>query len=340
MDFAGCGSEYDAGMSDIGRRCGLLCWMMALLALSLSCADAAPGEEPAKAREARIVSTVPAATLNLVLIGAADRLVGVTKYDGPYLPGEKKDLPVVGDYQTMNYEQLVKLKPTVLVIQTAESRIPPRLKELVKEQGIELLNMKFDHVADIWTSVRLLGKAAGKEAEAEGAIKKGQGELEELRMKYKDAAHPKVLYLVSPKLMLMCGGGTFIDEMIIAAGGENVGAKAGEGFIETSRETLVKLAPEVLLIGAREETGPVRDDPRLEKWMELPVPAARNKRVYLVTDDGSQMASVNIGKNVRAVAELIHRGEGEGAGRGAVGRRADAATTQNHPDRAAEGMPR
>ena len=81
-------------------------------------AQSAAAEQPARPR---IVSTVPAATLNLVLIGAADELVGVSKYDVSYLPAAQKNLPVVGDYETMNYEELVKLKPTVLVIQTVES---------------------------------------------------------------------------------------------------------------------------------------------------------------------------------------------------------------------------
>src|SRR4051812_14729778 len=78
----------------------------------------------------RIVSTVPAATLNLVLIGAADRLVGVSKYDVLYLPPDKQNLPVVGDYNTLNYEQLVKLHPTTLVIQMAETRIEPKLRQV------------------------------------------------------------------------------------------------------------------------------------------------------------------------------------------------------------------
>ena len=261
------------------------------------------------ASASRIVSTVPAATLNLVLIGATDELVGVSKYDVIYLPENKRDLPIVGDYETINYEQLAKLKPTTLIIQTAESRIPPRLKTMAAEQKINLVNLRFDHVDDIWTSVKTLGKVAGKEADAQRAIEKAQADLKELENHYRNAPHPKVLYLVSPKLMLMCGGDTFIDQMITAAGGDNVGAKTGEGFVDVSRETMVKLAPDVLLIGAMEEPGEIANDPRLAPWLNLPVPAAKNKRIYLVTDSNSLMASVAIAKHVRALADLFHRGE-------------------------------
>jgi len=277
-------------------------------------APAAPAAAPAAKAPAivigpRVVSTVPAATLNLVLMGAADNLVGVSKYDKIYLPPDKQDLPVVGDYQDLNYEQLVKLKPNVLVMQQDETRIEPRLKRFVADQHIELINMHFENVADIWKSVAALGKAVDRERDAARAIEKAQRDLAEVTAKYQHAPHPKVLYLVSPKLMLISGGHTFIDEMITAAGAVNVGAKAGNGFIETSRETIVKLAPEVLMIGALDETEEIVNDPRLTTWADLPVPAARSKRIFLVTDGNSLMASVDIGKNVRSLAELIHRGE-------------------------------
>src|SRR6185295_9830228 len=70
----------------------------------------APAETPGP----RIVSTVPAATLNLTLIGATNHLVGVTKYDRLFLPPDKQNLPTLDSFN-FNYEQLVKLRPTVLI---------------------------------------------------------------------------------------------------------------------------------------------------------------------------------------------------------------------------------
>ncbi len=263
----------------------------------------------------RIVSTVPAATLNLVLIGAAGELVGVSKYDLKYLPEEEKTLPVVGDYEMMNYEELVKLKPTVLVIQTAESRIPPRLKETAAAEHIQILNMHFESVEDIWTSTAELGKAAGMEAAAEAAIDGAKKELAEIQAEYKNAPHPKVAYLVSPSDMVISGGKTFVHEMIEMAGGDDVGPIAGDQYPTFGRETLVRLQPEVLLLGAVEEEAAAENDPRSAKWASLPVPAAKDHRVYLVTDPNSQMASVDIGKSVRGLATLIHAGDAAAAAR-------------------------
>src|SRR3569833_655840 len=94
-----------------------------LLGLVLSlCACGKPPAPVATAPAAkgpRIISTVPAAALNIVLIGGVDALVGVSPYDTLYLPDDKKDLPAVGDYnlEKLNYEQLINLHPTALVVQ-------------------------------------------------------------------------------------------------------------------------------------------------------------------------------------------------------------------------------
>jgi len=276
--------------------------------------DNQPVKPPATAPAGpRVVSTVPSATMNLMLINALDRVVGVSTYDQLFLPQDKQQLPVVGDYESMNYEQLIALSPTALVIQQAPSRISPRLKEVAAAHGIELVNMKFDHVEDIWPSVRSLGRVSGHEKDAEEAIDKAQHELTELKVLYggKDVVRPKVVYLASPQLMLIAGKNTFIDEMITLAGGENAGAKAGNDFLEVGREAIVKLAPDVLIVDVSEQPPPqgdMADDPRLQAWMKLPIPAARNKRVYLLTDGNALMASVAIGRNVRMLAGLIHEG--------------------------------
>jgi iron complex transport system substrate-binding protein len=259
----------------------------------------------------RVVSTVPAATMNLMLINALDHVVGVSTYDQLFLPEEKRNLPVVGDYESMNYEQLIALSPTALVIQQAPSRISPRLKEVAAAHNIELANMTFNHVEDIWESVRTLGRISGHEKDASEAIDKAQHELQELKILYggKDVVRPKVLFLASPQLMLIAGKNTFIDEMITLAGGENAGAQAGNDFLEVGREAIVKLAPEVLIVDISEQPPPqgeMADDPRLQTWLKLPIPAARNKRVYLLTDGNALMASVAIGRNVRMLAGLIH----------------------------------
>ncbi len=158
-----------------------------------------------------------------------------------------------------------------------------------------------------------LGKAAGKEKEAEAAIAEAQGDLKDLKLLYATPPHPRVLVILSAESMMVAGKDSFVDEMITAAGGENLGAGVGRYFPDINREAVVNLAPEVLLIGAVEEPGMTLADPRLKTWANIPIPAVRNHRVYLVTDSNTQLASVNVAKQARMLAEMIHAGDAPAA---------------------------
>ncbi len=260
----------------------------------------------------RIVSTVPAATFNLMLIGsAADRLVGVSRYDKGYLPQNLQNLPVVGDYETLDMELLLKLKPTSLIIQMAESRIPQTLRDRAAAAHFELVNVRFDTIEGIWKNARTLGRIANCPEQAESAIARAQFRLKEITDTYAITGRPKpkVLYIIARQGLEVAGGESILNEMIQLAGGENLGATVGVGFPSVSREAIAKLAPEVLLVGAPSETDQVQNDPRIDLWMQLPIPAAANKRIFLVVGPNSQMASLNIAESVQELATLIHKGE-------------------------------
>ncbi len=212
----------------------------------------APATAPATSADTtpRIVSTVPAATLNLVLIGAADRLVGVTKYDQIYLPEAQRDLPVVGDYETMNYEKLVSLHPSAVIVQMNDAMISQRTRDLAAQYHFDLVNIQIDTLDDLWKTVGVLGHISGRDAAAAKAVLLARAELKEIADAVAGQPRPKVVYVTSRDPMYIAGAKTFLDQMVTLAGGDNVGAKVGTLFPVISNETLVKLAPDVLLIGA------------------------------------------------------------------------------------------
>jgi iron complex transport system substrate-binding protein len=294
--------------------------ILALFVLALSACgktETPPASAPATRADSgtpRIISTVPAATLNLVLIGGVDTLVGVSPYDKLNLPEDKQNLPAVGDYnlETLNYEQLINLQPTALIVQTAEAHIPARLRQLAESQHFDIINIKLDTTDDLWSTVRALGRAAKRENAADTAILKAKAELKEIAKSYEGKARPKVVYIVGNNPLTIVGGDNFMNEMLTLAGGDNAGAKVGKSFINISNETLVQLAPDVLLVGAPSEPDQQpADDPRLAPWERYDIPAVRNQRVFLVTDPEALTASVNLPKSIRNLSELIHKGQPE-----------------------------
>ncbi|HUO07979.1 MAG TPA: ABC transporter substrate-binding protein [Phycisphaerae bacterium] len=257
----------------------------------------------------RIVSTVPAATLNLVLIGAVDTLVGISTYDQPFLPDDKQNLPIVGDYFHLSYETLVALHPTAIIIQDAEPRIPTRLRELATQHHFDIVNIKIDTMEDIWGAVKTLGKVSNHDAGAAAGITEAREELKLLSIAMENRPHPKVLYVLERSPMSVAGSGSFMGEIIELAGGENVGAKVPGLYPAISNETLVKLAPDVLLISAPSQMPQHDNDDRLEPFAHLPIPAAWNNRIFLVTDGDAMVASLKLPRQVQELAAMIHKGE-------------------------------
>lgn len=258
----------------------------------------------------RIISTVPAATAQLIQIGAVDQLVGVTRYDLPILPPGKEGLPIVGDYDTLNYELLLKLLPTALVVQMTPSHITPRLREIVADQHIDLVNIKLDTLADLYRTAQALGRISGRAKQAADAVTAMQTALANIQRQWAHGPHPRVAYLLSASPIMVVGGGTFMDEMLKIAGSQNVCATQGGDYPTINRETLIKLAPDVLLIAAAGEppsTG--LQDPRLAPWIDLPIPAARQSRIYLVTEPNGELATLTIADQLRTLARTIHQGD-------------------------------
>ncbi len=269
----------------------------------------APATTPA-ATGPRIISTVPAATMQLLQIGVVDQLVGVTKYDLPILPPGKENLPVVGDYDTLNYELLIKLHPTALVVQMTPSHITARLKEIIADNHIELVNVKLDTIADLYATAEALGRVSNHTKEAAAAITSVRNTLANIQRQWADAPHPRIAYLLSASPIMAVGADTFMDETLKISGSINVCAAIGSDYPIINREALIKLAPDVLLIAAAGEPPSAGlQDPRLAPWIDLPIPAARHNRIYLITDPNGQLSTLDIAKQVRALARIIHQAD-------------------------------
>lgn len=256
----------------------------------------------------RMVSTVPAATLQLVEMGAADRLVGVSSYDKNNLPEDQQNLPIVGDYLNIDYEKVLLLKPTHVIVQIADDRMEPRLKEIAEKNHIEIINVKLSTLDDLFTTADKLGQAAGVADRARLMISMARGQLTAIEQKTATLPKPKTLYVMGKSPIFVVGKDGLWDQLLKIAGANNVGAQMqGSYFPQISTEALIALAPEVLLIsapGEPDQQGPL--DPRLKQWQAIPTPAARAGRIHLITAGGMSLGSLAVADNALTLARVIH----------------------------------
>lgn len=220
----------------------------------------------------RIVSLVPSATLTLQALGAQGQVVARTDFD---TMAWARDLPSVGGGLEPSMEAIVSARPD-LVIRFAgpqDPRTPARLDEM----GIPHLAIRPDRVADVLEEIRLLGVATGHQDAAESLASTIRDTLSAIGAR--SAAKPpvRIAYVLGGTPPWVAGPDTYIDELILLAGGVNVfsdldrlyGSVSPEEFV--AREIDVVMTPRGsrferrLVPGARfVEAGPA---------MELPGPA-------------------------------------------------------------------
>jgi iron complex transport system substrate-binding protein len=128
-----------------------------------------------------------------------------------------------------------------------------------------------------------------------------------------------VLFVVSTSPVIAAGNGTFLDEIVRAAGGRNAAAGYAGRYPRLSVEDLLTASPDIILVARM--TGMEGFSSDLTRWVE--VPAFRNGDVVsldgdLVTRPGPRMVAV-----LERVAEVLsawrerHAGSA-GGGKGAA----------------------
>jgi iron complex transport system substrate-binding protein len=102
-------------------------------------------------------------------------------------------------------------------------------------------------------NIQTVGTLTGHTDEAKALTASLQKRIDAAVASVKPGEPVKVFYELDgasdPAKPWTVGSGTFIDELITLAGGVNVAAAAGPGYLQLSQEALVLADPQVILLG-------------------------------------------------------------------------------------------
>ena len=218
------------------------------------------------AAEVRIVSLSPAITRTLADLAVASMIVGRT----PHCHSIKQSVPVVGDLVNVDYEQLVRLNPTHILVQPPSSGLDPHLAEVAKEHGWKIATWKLNTVDDIEQLVRDLPGTlfADGTPELAEASKHAARMLNDIANAMSPAQpttfRGKVIIVNSVDPILAGRSGTYLGDILAAQGGVN--AVADKGWVQLSMEDAARINPDAIIVinttgveGAPELLGPLWD---------------------------------------------------------------------------------
>jgi iron complex transport system substrate-binding protein len=231
----------------------------------------------------KIISLAPANTEILYALGAGDRVIAVSEYcNYPEDTQGKQKLPTG---ENLNMESVLALKPDAVFM--GKMSVMNEQIQQMEDAGIKVVVTEANSIDETYKSIRLMGKAVGKEKEAEQIVENMEKGFASIREQVKGKTAKTVYVEVSPLQfgLWSCGKNTFIQELIEIVGAKNIFEDV-EGWSAVSEEQVLARNPEIIFTTASPITGiedPVGEIVSRSQWNTLE--AVKNNKVIMLDAD-------------------------------------------------------
>ena len=246
----------------------------------------------------RIVSISPAITEVMFLVGAQDKLVGVSDFCN--YPPETEKITKIGGMHNINFEQLLSLHPDVVLI---GSMISQKDVDAIEKMGIPVIciveESSLEGMAEM---MEVVGKITQCEGKGNAEAAKWRERIAELRGNAPNPADRKCVYYVvgfgdggdftAPK-------NTHIQEIIELAGGRNAGDSLTGWNI--SREYLFKVNPDIIVVRREDRDAFVSRHPYTQ------LDAVKNGKVYPIESGWIDVVSLRNMQEVDYIREICEK---------------------------------
>ena len=282
----------------------LTTWMMVAL-FSGGCRQSPP--PPTAATGAvRIVSLSPAISRTLVDFGLDHLIVGRSAWCSSLDPA----IPVAGDLYDIDYERLIRLGPTHVLVQPPSTGLDPGLQRLAAERGWSIGQWTFNTLDDIEQMVRevpaVLYPSQGPDRAAAAA------RAADILNRMAAALTPgtdrawagrTLLVAGTEPSVLVFGQGTYLDDVLTALGAKN--ATTNSGWAELSLEDVIRLDPEAIIVVR--DRGPSDIDPieAAGPLGSLDTTARRNGRIAVLWHADAMLPSSAVVEVAGSLREVL-----------------------------------
>jgi iron complex transport system substrate-binding protein len=295
------------------------CLGLLLLSLSYSCSVNHPaGQETAAARPEsgvaytdgigrpvildrhpmRIVSLAPSVTEVLYLIGADDRLIGVTTHCD--WPEDAKRKPKIGSLLNPGYEMILAARPDLIIASTAGNDQAAVYK--LAGLGLPVFVTAPRSVDGIFEATLAIGRITDRPGEAERLVAEAKLRLQEISHRLAGLPPVRALFITWFDPLLAPGRRTFENDVLSLANIQSVSASSDEYYPRLSLEQVVAQNPEVILT-VDYPGKPFPDLRMVAGWQTLD--AVKQGRVYIL-NEVLQHPSPRFVEGVEELARKLH----------------------------------
>jgi iron complex transport system substrate-binding protein len=234
----------------------------------------------------RIVCLIESALSGIYMLGEEKRVIGIARniYTGdvhPYYAAldpriRDKKLPAPGNWDFVNLESLLALKPDLVIIWAQQSEVIAALEE----KGIPVFGVFIQRKEDVYQEMQALGKITGNLKRAEELVAYTRRELARFQDRVGSLSaekRPGIYYMwAQGNLETSCGEST-VNDLIRLAGGRNVCASLPNEHLIVNMEKVLAWNPDLIVMWTNERKNP-EDIIRDPQWKRIK--AVRSQRVH------------------------------------------------------------
>ncbi|MGI3429097.1 vitamin B12 ABC transporter substrate-binding protein BtuF [Providencia stuartii] len=198
----------------------------------------------------RVISLSPANTELAYAAGLGESLIAVSAYSD--YPAEAKQLEQVSDWQGLNVERIVALKPDLILAWRGGN--PQRPLDQLAALGIPIIYFDPQSVEEVISAIEQLAKYSPQPQIAQQSVLSMREQLNQLKQRYAQQERPKkrVFIQLGTQPLFSTGSNTIQNDIVSMCGGENIFANSAVPWPQVSREQVIARQPEMIVMTGTE----------------------------------------------------------------------------------------
>jgi iron complex transport system substrate-binding protein len=267
--------------------------------------DSAGRDVTIQAPPVKIVSLAPSITEILFALELGPRVAAVDDFSN--YPAETQQLPKIGALGSFNVEQIAALEPDLVL---AAGITPPELVQQLADLGLAVVVVGAAEasVESVFADIALVGRITGAADAAQRVTDDMRAQLTALTERLAGAAsRPRVYWeldATDPARPYTVGPGSFVDELITLAGGDNIFGQGDTPYPQVSAEQVVAADPQAILLANAQYGVTVESVGQRPGWGDLT--AVTGGAVYPVDADLTTRPGPRIVAGIESIARLLH----------------------------------
>lgn len=257
----------------------------------------------------RVITLAPSLTELVFAVGGGPQLVATV--DGSDHPPAALQVPRVGNYERVDVERIVGLKPDLVLVWSSGNT----MRELAQLEaaGLRLFHLEPRRLDALPSALERIGTLLGRADDGQRAGRKLRDELAALRASHAGLPPVRVFYQVWSRPLMTINDEQIISDVMRLCGGRNVFGALKPLVPEVSTESVAAADPEAILAARATAPGAgdggakrAAHDPAFATWAPLrSITAVRRGWIFTLPGDTISRQGPRIVDGARAMCAAL-----------------------------------